>query len=118
MFQRFSVLLLSALLVLATQSLAGAAKPLRYLRPTQLQMRQWIWVGHCETHDRWTMVGTLYTGALGITRTNWLAYGGTQFAPIAAWAKPWQQVVIAMRIQGKYPAPDQPTSLYCNPKGW
>ena len=71
-------------------------------------MREWTWVGWCETHDHWRSSGTLYAGGLGITRANWQNYGGRTFAPSANLAAPWQQVVIAMRINHGYPVPDQP----------
>lgn len=80
--------------------------------------RQWVWVGHCETHDNWTSQTLSYSGALGITRRNWDAYGGLRFAPTGGQATPIQQVLIAMRINRGFPVPDQPTGLYCNPRGW
>ena len=118
MFQRFLTALCIALLVLGSTTVAGAAKlhHSRFVHPTKLQMKEWTWVGWCETHDSWKMQGSLYTGALGITRSNWSKYGGGRLAPIAANAAPWEQIWVAMRIQGKYPVPDQPIGT-CG-KGW
>lgn len=119
MFQRFFAALCIALLVLASSTVAVAATKSHrsgFLRPTPLQMKEWTWVGWCETHDSWSAVGPLYTGALGITRTNWVNYEGTQFSTLAAHAKPWQQVIVAMRINRGWPVPDQPIGT-CG-KGW
>jgi hypothetical protein len=91
-----------------------ASKPL----VSPLQKIQWSWVGFCETHDDWTMEGSLYAGALGITRTNWIAYGGRRFAYDAAHATPSEQIYIATVINKGYPVPDQPTGIYCDPRGW
>jgi hypothetical protein len=92
----------------------AATKPLMPL----WEFKAWAWVGWCETHDNWTMEGPSYSGALGITRSNWVAYGGLRFAYDGAHATPIEQAFIASKIQGHYPIPDQPTGVYCNPTGW
>jgi hypothetical protein len=47
--------------------------------------------------------GSRYSGGLGISNVNWVAYGGTQFAANAADATPEEQVTIAERIQSSPP---------------
>ncbi len=118
MLQRFLTALCIALLVLTSTTVAGAAKLHHsgFVHPTKLQMKEWTWVGWCETHDAWTSNGWLYSGALGITRANWIFYGGRTFAPTASLAKPWQQVSVALRINRGHPIPDQPIGT-CG-KGW
>ena len=121
------ILALSIIVLPASPVLAASKPPVHHLvvtihKPAPLVspavMKAWAWVGWCETHDNWKMEGSMYAGALGITRTNWISYGGQKFAVDAAHATPQQQAYIASRIQGPYPIPDQPTGQYCNSNGW
>lgn len=59
----------------------------------------------CEEGGNWHAEGALYSGGLGISRVNWVAYGGLEFAPDGAQASPDAQIMVAERIQS-YP-PDQ-----------
>jgi resuscitation-promoting factor RpfA len=62
-------------------------------------MAQWGKVAWCESHGNWTYNGARYDGGIGISRGNWVAYGGHEFAPAPHLATPEQQVIIAQRIQ-------------------
>ena len=62
-------------------------------------MARWSKVNVCEEGGRWHVRGSIYSGGLGITNRNWIAFHGTDFAPNGALATPEQQVVIAKRIQ-------------------
>jgi len=66
---------------------------------------EWSRVNVCEEGGRWHVQGAEYSGGLGISNTNWIAYGGRQFSSTAAFATPDEQIVVAMRIQPN--APDQ-----------
>ena len=59
----------------------------------------------CEEGGNWSAEGGRFSGGLGITRSNWAAYGGLQFAPEGALATEDQQIMVAQRIQ--YDPPDQ-----------
>lgn len=72
---------------------------------TALQMRQWSRVALCEESGNWRVIGSKYSGGLGITNRNWVIYGGLKYATNAGLATPEQQVAIALRIQNY--APDQ-----------
>jgi hypothetical protein len=45
----------------------------------------------------------VFSGGLGITNHNWIAYGGRQFASNAAYATPIEQIAVAKRIQPNAP---------------
>lgn len=61
-------------------------------------MAAWSKVNQCEENGNWHIDGASYQGGLGISLTNWDAYGGQRdFGPEWA-ASPEEQVVIAMRI--------------------
>ena len=66
----------------------------------------WYHVNLCEEGGRWNVVGSEYSGGLGIKNSNWVAYGGERdFGPAYA-ASPDEQITVAIRING--PAiPDQ-----------
>jgi hypothetical protein len=66
-------------------------------------MAQWDKVAMCEEGGNWTVRGASYSGGLGISNTNWVAYGGTQYAYSAADATPEEQVAVAERIQSSPP---------------
>jgi hypothetical protein len=65
----------------------------------------WSRVAMCEEGGNWAYDGGSFSGGLGITRTNWAAYGGGEFASEGALATPDQQIMVAERIQSS--APDQ-----------
>ena len=72
---------------------------------TPAERAAWYRVNACEEAGNWHVQGTVYSGGLGISETNWYAYGG-QSAFGNEWAAtPDEQIVIAMRID-PYP-PDQ-----------
>ena len=72
---------------------------------TPAQRTAWERVALCEEGGNWQSDGPRFSGGLGITRSNWAAYGGLQYAPSGAQATPDQQIMVAERIQGT--APDQ-----------
>jgi hypothetical protein len=72
---------------------------------TPEQRAEWERVAMCEEGGDWSSDGSRFSGGLGITRTNWAAYGGEEFAPEGAEATEDQQIMVAERIQS-YP-PDQ-----------
>ena len=45
------------------------------------------------------MEGSVYSGGLGVSNVNWVAFGGLQFAPNGGLASPAQQIIVARRIQ-------------------
>ena len=67
----------------------------------------WLKVATCETGRSWRMVGPIYSGALGILNTNWLAYAPRSFPRNASLATPMQQVYVASLIDRGYAVPDQ-----------
>ena len=70
----------------------------------------WTKVADCEEGGNWHVQGPVYSGGLGISEQNWIAYGGQRdFGP--EWgASEDQQIVVAMRIQ-----PDPPDQYGCAP---
>ena len=72
---------------------------------TPYQRAAWERVAMCEEGGNWAADGGRFSGGLGITRANWAAYGGLQYAPEGAEATPDQQIMVAERIQ--YSPPDQ-----------
>jgi len=68
---------------------------------------KWEKVSVCETGYNWTLRGPLYSGGLGITNYNWIAYGGKQFANNAADASIEEQIYIAIKINSSSYVPDQ-----------
>jgi hypothetical protein len=59
----------------------------------------------CEEGGDWSAGGGRFSGGLGITVSNWDAYGGLEFAPEGAMATEDQQIMVAERIQ--FDPPDQ-----------
>jgi hypothetical protein len=78
---------------------------------TPLQRAAWERVAMCEEGGNWSAGGGRFSGGLGITRSNWAAYGGLQFAPEGAMATEDQQIMVAERIQ-----PNPPDQNGC--RGW
>lgn len=70
---------------------------------TPAEFAAWSKVAVCETGGNWSAEGPIYSGGLGIANTNWIAYGGGEFAPNAGQATPDEQIVVAMRIQTNPP---------------
>lgn len=87
------------LIALRTQMRANPELP-----PTSF----WMAVARCETAhglngqiqwrrgEHWKV--TTVTGAMGIATSAWLAYGGAEYAPRAARASQWAQMIVANRI--------------------
>jgi hypothetical protein len=73
---------------------------------TAAQRAAWERVAMCEEGGSWTSDGGAFSGGLGISRTNWDAYGGTQFAPDGAEATEDEQIMVAERIQSSPPDQD------------
>ena len=71
-----------------------------------VEAEEWMKVAICEEGGQ-NVDGAVYSGMLGISRTNWTAYGGGEFAEDGFHASFDEQVVVAMRIQGSAPPPDQ-----------
>ena len=61
-------------------------------------MAKWAKVAQCEQGGNWHVRGPIYSGGLGITEVNWMAYGGWKFGAEYA-ATPAEQVFIAIKIQ-------------------
>lgn len=70
---------------------------------TPAQRAAWDRVAMCEEGGNWTVDGGRFSGGLGITRANWVIFGGLQYAPRAALATPDQQIMVAERIQSNPP---------------
>jgi hypothetical protein len=73
---------------------------------TPYQRQAWAQVADCEEGGDWSFNGPVFDGGLGISRANWIAYGGEQFAPEAAMASEDQQIMVAERIQADPPDQD------------
>jgi len=74
---------------------------------TPTEFAQWSKVNICEEHGNWHVVGSKFQGGLGISVDNWASNGGIFFAVSGATATPDEQIVVAMRVQGPAPTPDQ-----------
>ncbi len=69
----------------------------------------WSRVASCESGG-WQVLGYAYPDSLGISRTNWIAFGGTPMAPGAvAPAARVQEIRVADRLTAHYgmAVPDQ-----------
>lgn len=64
---------------------------------------EWDKVNQCEEGGKWGIQGPVFSGGLGISNHNWIAYGGGRYAPNAGLATPYQQILIAQRIQPQPP---------------
>jgi hypothetical protein len=82
---------------------AAVAGPVDTVTPAQ--RAAWERVAMCEEGGNWAAGGSRFSGGLGITRANWSAFGGQQFAPVGALATEDQQIMVAERIQ--FNPPDQ-----------
>lgn len=75
---------------------------------TATDLREWSRVASCEEGGNWHVRGSLYSGGLGITNSNWRYFSrGMGFPANAADATPVQQVAVAKRINAGYGVPDQ-----------
>jgi hypothetical protein len=72
---------------------------------TPAERAAWERVAVCEEGGNWGADNGSFSGGLGITRTNWIAYGGGAYAPEGAMATEDEQIMVAERIQST--APDQ-----------
>ena len=70
---------------------------------TPYQRAAWERVAMCEEGGDWHADGSRFSGGLGITRSNWAAYGGLQYASSAAYASEDEQIMVAERIQSSPP---------------
>ena len=73
----------------------------------------WNNVAHCESNDRWEILGSAYPDSLGITARNWAVAGGRPLAPTsyAPMKERLYEVKIAnvfWRQYGYFVMPDQP----------
>jgi hypothetical protein len=73
---------------------------------TPAQRAAWERVAVCEEGGDWSADNGRFSGGLGITRSNWAAYGGEQFAPSGALATEDQQIMVAERIESTPPDQD------------
>jgi hypothetical protein len=78
---------------------------------TPYQRSEWERVAMCEESGDWHADGGRFSGGLGISRANWIAFGGGEFAPEGAMATEDQQIMVAERIQ-----PSPPDQYGC--RGW
>ncbi len=70
---------------------------------TPAQRASWERVALCEEGGDWSAGGSRFSGGLGITRSNWAAYGGLQYASEGSLATEDQQIMVAERIQSSPP---------------
>jgi hypothetical protein len=82
---------------------AAPAGPVDTVTPEQ--RAEWSRVAMCEEGGDWASDGSRFSGGLGITRANWAAYGGEEYAPEGAMATEDEQIMVAERIQ--FDPPDQ-----------
>jgi hypothetical protein len=75
------------------------------------QRAAWERVSMCEEGGNWASDGSAFSGGLGISRANWDAFGGLEFAPEGAMATEDQQIMVAERIE-----PSPPDQYVC--EGW
>jgi hypothetical protein len=73
---------------------------------TATQRSEWERVAMCEEGGDWASEGGRFSGGLGITRSNWSAYGGDQYAPEGAMATEDEQIMVAERIEPSPPDQD------------
>jgi len=93
--------------VATTQSRNAATTP-TVIQPsvTPAQLASWSKVNVCEEGGNWHVQGEMFSGGLGISNANWIAFGGTEFAPDAADATPAEQIIVAERIEPSPPDQD------------
>lgn len=79
------------------------------LQVTPAEFRAWDKVHNCEEPSSWHVRGGPYPGGLGISKANWIAYGGLRFAKTGAGATPDEQIIVGEHIlrANHAPMPDQ-----------
>jgi hypothetical protein len=95
---------LAALSTPPTPPAPAAVGPVDTVTPEQRE--GWEQVAMCEEGGDWGSDGSSFSGGLGISRANWDAYGGLEFAPEGADASEDQQIMVAERIQPSPPDQD------------
>ncbi len=70
---------------------------------TPYERAAWSRVAYCEEGGDWSFNGPVFSGGLGISRSNWVAFGGEEFAAEGAMATEDQQIMVAERIQAEPP---------------
>ncbi|MEI6700746.1 MAG: transglycosylase family protein [Actinomycetota bacterium] len=90
-------------LIEPVMSPATVRVPLAVTMLTKRDFEQWGRVNICEESGDWHVIGSKFSGGLGISNVNWIAYGGRQFAWNGAYATPAEQIVVAKRIQQNPP---------------
>jgi hypothetical protein len=73
---------------------------------TPYERAAWEQVAMCEEGGDWESDGGAFSGGLGISRANWDAYGGLQYAPEGAEATEDEQIMVAEHIQADPPDQD------------
>ena len=63
------------------------------------EVARWEPLARCETNLDWKMDGPVHTGGVGFAVSTWRAFGGTEFAPTAGQATPYEQVIVATRVR-------------------
>jgi hypothetical protein len=87
----------------------GATDPADTVTPGE--RAAWERVALCEEDGNWASDGPAFSGGLGISRANWSAFGGGEFAPEGSLATEDQQIMVAERIE-----PEPPDQDGC--RGW
>jgi hypothetical protein len=70
---------------------------------TAAERAGWERVAMCEEGGDWSADNGEFSGGLGITRSNWDAYGGRAYAPEGSEASEDDQILVAERIQATPP---------------
>lgn len=93
---------------LATATTTTTTAPTWIDPVTPSERAAWEKVNACEERGNWHVQGTVFSGGLGISESNWSSYGGQRdFGPEWA-ASADEQIVVAMRMQ-----PDPPDQNGC-----
>jgi hypothetical protein len=108
---------------LTTKSKAGLLNKISTSRPqsatlpqqiakqdvTKEQFKLWSRVNACEEGQfgHWAkhLIGSVYSGDIGISNSTWTAYNGDFFASNAGLATPKEQILIGESIEYHYPQP-------------
>jgi hypothetical protein len=70
---------------------------------TPAERAAWEKVNACEEHGNWHVQGARFSGGLGISENNWVAYGGQRDFGAEWAASEDAQIVVAMRMQPNPP---------------
>jgi hypothetical protein len=96
-------------------TLITQSKPFTVRYVATWERAEWSKVAQCETGQNWHARYGAHNGGLGISRQNWVEFGGNTFAWTAATATETAQIIIAERIQYPHMPPDQHG---CTKGGW